>query len=145
MRVVCDTNILARSYPDALGPSRRLLNALRDGPHHMVISPPMLDELERTLGYPRLQTRWRTNPQKIIRYRRRLEAIAELREPAQGPRIVPGDPDDDGIIYTAVAGAAEVICTRDLHFRQPEVLQYCQRRGIRILSDLELLREIGAE
>lgn len=95
------------------------------------------------LGYPHLRDRWGTTPEKIRRYRERLEAIAELTEPAQGPRIVPGDPDDDVIIYTAVAGAAEVICTRDLHFRQPEVLQYCQRRGIRIAADLELLGELG--
>ena len=145
MRIVCDTNILARSYPDALGPSRRLLNALRDGPHQIVVSPLMLDELERMLCYPHLQKRWRANPQKINLYRRRLEAIAELTEPAQGPRIVPADPDDDVIIDTAVAGAAEVIRNRGLHFRQPEVLQFRQRRDIRIVGDLELLQELGLD
>ena len=144
MRVVCDTNILASSYPDSLGPSRRLLDILRDGPHQIVVSAAMLDELETTLSYPHLQKRWRTAPEKIRRYRAKLEAIAELTVPAEGPRIVPGDPDDDLIIYTAVAGAAEVICTRDLHFRQSDVLQFCRRRGIRVLSDLELLDELDA-
>jgi putative PIN family toxin of toxin-antitoxin system len=144
MRVVCDTNILASSYPDALGPSRRLLDMLRDGPHQIVLSAPMLDEPERTLAYPHLQKRWRTAPEKIRRYRAKLEAIAQLTVPAEGPRILPGGPDDDLTIYTAVAGSAEVICTRDPHFRQPDVLQFCQRRDIRILSDLELLDELGA-
>lgn len=145
MRVVCDTNILARCFPAGLSPARRLLDELDRGPHTLVVSSAILNELDRILSYPHLLKRWATTPENVLTHRRRLEAIAELTDPAQGPRIVPGDPDDDVIIYTAVAGAAEVICTRDLHSRQPEVLQYCRRRGIRILSDLELLQEIGAE
>lgn len=105
----------------------------------------MRDELEQTLNYPHLKKRWGTTPDKVKRYRLGLEAIAESIRPAESPPIVPGEPDDDVIVYTAVAGAAEVLCTRDLHFRQPDVLQYCQRRGIRILSDLELLGELGLE
>ncbi len=143
MRVVCDTNILARCFPLSLSPSRRLLDALDQGPHTLVVSSEMLDELDRVLGYPHLTKRWGVTPEAIREHRAKLEAIAELTVPAEGPRIVPGDPDDDLIIYTAVAGAAEVICTRDLHFRETDVLQFCQRRGIRVLSDLELLDELG--
>ncbi len=53
MRVVLDTNVLVRSYPDVEGPSRELLDRLVEPPHALVPSMPILDELERTLGYPR--------------------------------------------------------------------------------------------
>ncbi|MGC1722312.1 MAG: hypothetical protein WA746_25280, partial [Isosphaeraceae bacterium] len=48
-------------------------------------------------------------------------------------------PDDDPVVYTALAGAADVICTVDRHFYEPNVLQFCSRFGIRIMDDVELL------
>jgi len=54
-------------------------------------------------------------------------------------RIVAKNPDDDLIIATAVAGQADVICTRDKHFRDPAVQSYCTARGIQIMTDVELL------
>lgn len=41
---------------------------------------------------------------------------------------------------TAVMGQAEIICTRDRHFGHPDVQAYCAARGIRIMTDLELLK-----
>ena len=53
--------------------------------------------------------------------------------------IVPDDPSDDMIVATALAGRADVICTRDRHLHHPEVRAWCADRGIRILNDIELL------
>ncbi|MBI1354144.1 MAG: putative toxin-antitoxin system toxin component, PIN family [Acidobacteria bacterium] len=143
MRVVCDTNILARCFPNQSGPSRRLLDALFFGEEHvLVISPEILDELEETLAYPRIRRRWATTPEAVSRYRSALERFSHVVEAARGPRIVPGDPDDDVVIYTAIAGRADVICTRDQHLLQPDVLAFCQRRGLRVMSDLEILAEL---
>ena len=58
--------------------------------------------------------------------------------------VVPKDPDDDPIIATAVAGQAEIICTRDRHFWHPDVQQYCAAHGIRIMTDIELLQLLQA-
>ena len=55
------------------------------------------------------------------------------------------DPDDDPVIYTALAGAADVICTVDRHFYEPGVLGFCSRYGIRIMDDVELLHDLRAE
>jgi predicted nucleic acid-binding protein len=52
------------------------------------------------------------------------------------------DPKDDPIVYTAVAGKADVLCTLDRHFQSPAVLDFLRTHGIRVLSDVELLREL---
>jgi predicted nucleic acid-binding protein len=78
-----------------------------------------------------------------------LAAVEHLGEIVQTPHdalqaIVSADPDDDPIIQLAVAAHAAVLCTRDRHFHRPDVQAYCARHGIRILSDLDLLRELRA-
>jgi predicted nucleic acid-binding protein len=57
---------------------------------------------------------------------------------------VQADPDDNAVIATAIAGQAEVICTRDRHFHRQDVIDFCSQHGIRILDDIELLNELRA-
>jgi hypothetical protein len=71
-----------------------------------------------------------------------IAAVVEL-EGAQAPSLSP-DPDDDPILQTAVFGQTQALCTRDRHFRTPEVLAYCQEHGIQVLSDIELLHILRA-
>ena len=72
-----------------------------------------------------------------------LESFAELVVPLEGPPVVLTDPDDDPVIYTALAGGADVICTLDKHFREPNVRSFCYRHRIQIMSEFELLRALG--
>lgn len=58
---------------------------------------------------------------------------------AAAAAVVSADPDDDPIVATAVAGQAEVLCTRDRHLRTPAVRAYCSGQGIQVFTDLELL------
>jgi predicted nucleic acid-binding protein len=71
-----------------------------------------------------------------------LRSFSELVAPAEGPPVVLKDPNDDPVIYTAVAGAADVICTVDRHFYEPSVQEFCYRQGIQIVSDFDLLRTL---
>jgi hypothetical protein len=41
-----------------------------------------------------------------------------------------------------VLGGANVLCTLDRHFRDPQVLQYCAEHGIEVMSDIELLQRL---
>ena len=52
------------------------------------------------------------------------------------------DPKDDPVLYTAVAGKADVLCTLDRHSGAPEVLAFFADRGIRVMTDVELLGEL---
>lgn len=59
--------------------------------------------------------------------------------------IVADDPDDDAVLLAAVEGRADVLCTLDRHLRTPEVREYCESRGITILTDAELLDRLRAK
>ena len=139
MRIAVDTAILIRANAKATGPARMLLHAIQDSGSQLVLSPYVLAELDRVLRYPRIQTLYRLSDENIWTFLRDLEAYADIVEPAQGPPVVLKDANDDPVIYTAVAGQADILCTVDKHFYEPNVLAFCFRQGIQLMTDLELL------
>lgn len=104
-----------------------------------VISPYVLQEVQRVLDYPRLQAIYNLTSGDIWEHVRFLEGNSELVEPADGPPIVLKDPKDDPVIYTAIAGQVDVLCTVDKHFYEPNVLAFCSRHRIQLMTDVELL------
>ena len=71
-----------------------------------------------------------------------LAALSEIAAPLPCGPIIVKDVDDDPVIYTAVAGRAEVLCTRDAHFYEEAVLVFSRQKGIEIMDDVDLLRVI---
>lgn len=146
MRIVLDTNVLARPAYSSSGPAAAVLELVKNSPHLLVTSPFVLDELDRVLRYPRLQVLHGFTDHEIGRYVNDVQAaslVVEI-ETEVAPSVVKNDSDDDPIIATAEAGNADVICTLDKHLRHQDVQDYCQPRGIRILTDAELLGELRA-
>ena len=70
-----------------------------------------------------------------------VEAASRSAVAAANVTAIQNDPDDNAIIAAAIAGQAEVICTRD---RQQDVMDFCARQGIRIIDDIESLIELRA-
>ena len=99
----------------------------------------MLDEIQRVLRYPRLQAIYNLSNGDIWEHVRFLESISEIVEPAEGPPIVLKDPKDDPVVYTALAEQVDVLCTVDRHFYEPNVLAFCSRHSIQLMTDVELL------
>ena len=142
MRVVLDSNILARSAYRFAGPAGEVLSQLGEPGHTLITSVFLLDELSRVLGYPRLQRYHGLTIAEVERFVADVAGASLLVELGEAPMrsVVPSDPDDDPIVATAIAGKAEVLCTRDKHLHHPEVAAYCRAHGIRVLTDVELLR-----
>ena len=68
---------------------------------------------------------------------------ADLVEPVIDRPVILSDPADDSVLYTAVDGRADILCTRNIrHFASAEVLGFCAERGIRVMTDLEALRHL---
>lgn len=142
MRVTADTTILVRTNAKATGPARELLDTIQACGAVLVLSQFLLDEVQRVLKYPRMQAVYALSDAEILQHIEYLQSFSELVAPAEGPPVVLKDPNDDPVVYTAVAGAADVICTVDRHFYEPKVQEFCYRQGIQILSDLDLLRAL---
>ncbi|HEY3739062.1 MAG TPA: putative toxin-antitoxin system toxin component, PIN family [Bryobacteraceae bacterium] len=144
MRIVLDTNILVRANPAAppKGLARDLLLTVLSGPHTLILSPAILAEVERVLSYPRVQARWPLTAEAIERYLFILRETATLVDlPSAFPAIV-SDPDDDLVLQTAIAGHADVMCTRDDHFNSKIVASVCADHGIRMIDDISLLQDL---
>ena len=113
------------------------------GPHLFITSPFILDEVDRTLHYPRLQAQWPLSDEEIQAYVAELDRIAEVVDVAGGPPGEPisTDPDDEPVIRTAKQGRADILCTLDRHLRRSrKVRAYCAKHGIEVMTDVELLR-----
>lgn len=135
-----DSGILVRGSASPSGPAARLIEELAPPKHRLILSEFILDEFRRVLGYPRIRAG--LNPAEIGIRANRFRLAAEIIEPSLGAPVVLADAKDDPIVYTAVAGKANVLCTLDRHFYAPNVLEFLGRRGIRVRSDVDLLREL---
>lgn len=142
MRIVLDTGILVRANTQSRGPAREVLLAIVGGPHELIISAFLLNETERVLRYPRLLARHGLTDLEIAEHADYLRRVSELVDVIVREPVVLSDPDDDPVVYTAVAGQADVLCTLDRDLYQPNVVAFCRERHIAVMTDVELLRAL---
>jgi putative PIN family toxin of toxin-antitoxin system len=142
VRFTLDSNILVRAVTSPRGPALHLLDIVL-GAHTLVLSRFILDEVVRVLLYPRIQTRYRITADEAARFAGTLADASHLVEPVIVRPIVLSDPADDSVLYTAVDGKADVLCTGNTrHFASPEVQNFCMAHGISVMTDLEILRDL---
>ena len=145
MKVLCDANILVRAAMSADGPAMALLGMIKAPPHRLVTSQILLNEARRILRSARLRRCHGLDDTDIDLFLDGVLLHASLVVvPASIPAVVPQDPLDDHVVFAALAGQVDVLCTRDADLRDPGVVAYCGRRGVRVLTDLELLAELRA-
>ena len=142
MRIVLDSNILARAASGPPSPAAELLLRALRSPYTICISPVLLDELNRILRYDRVRKMHRMPDSEIDAFIDHLRVSCLIVEPTKSTTTISTDPDDDWVIATAVQAESRVICTLDRHLRTPAVIQYCQQRGIEVLTDVELLERL---
>lgn len=107
-RIVLDTNILVGSAYAPTSPSRQIIDACLRRELVAVLSPALRKEYEHIL---KRAVRVRGYDEAL----RRLLEIAEVVEPAEVPRVVTDDPDDDKLIAAALGGNASAVITNDRH------------------------------
>ena len=147
MRAVLDANVLVSALIRPQGPPGQILDRLlRDGSFELaashafelVASHATLEELRRSLGYPKVRKYLALSDRELDVWVESLAAIAVLVEGRASRRFVEADPADDAYIAAAVEGLAEYIVTGDRHLLDLE-----SHEGVRIvtprafLSDLE--------
>lgn len=140
MRILLDTNVLARAAAGPPGLANELVLACTEPQQTLLLSPYLIAELRRVLRYPRLQAVHRLEDARIEQYVADLESVGELvLLPDDLPVGVTADPNDDPIVATAAIGQADILCTRDRHLQEPAVRKYLTNLGVQVLGDRELL------
>ena len=98
MRIVLDTNVLARAHQLAHGPARRVLLHIVAGSDVLILSQYLLQELERILAYPRLLKSSGLTPFDISAYLEYLARASALVDPLPVPEGVLRDGTDNPVL-----------------------------------------------
>jgi putative PIN family toxin of toxin-antitoxin system len=140
VRVVLDTNTLVSGVISAGGPPRQLLNGARTQAFEMCSSAVLLAELFDVLAREKFAVRLAQAGLSPLIIVSELRRMAYLVAPAEVPRVIENDPDDDHVIACAVAARADLIVSGDRHLHSLGG----QHEGIRIVSPAEALVIITA-
>jgi putative PIN family toxin of toxin-antitoxin system len=111
MKVVLDTNILASGAISAAGTVSRILDEWRRGRFRVIVSAPIVAELERTLQKPYFR-RYLTKTQSL-RFLNLLQRRAKVSRITVSVHKVATHPEDDMILATAVSANADYLVTGD--------------------------------
>lgn len=140
MRILLDVNILARATARSDGVARKLLETVISF-HTPLINSEILIELGRVLRYPRLQKLYGLTEEDIYDYIGYLREVC-LHVPQQPLAVPIRDPKDISVLQTAVLGEAEILCTLDTDFYDPETLAFCATYGIEVCTDVDLIKRL---
>lgn len=136
-RLVLDTNVVVAGLL-WLGPPRRLIDQAIERRFELCSSTILIDELTRTLGYPKFAQRMAQHETNVTILVAQYQALTYLLMPSHIPRVVPSDVDDDHVIACAVTARADLIVTGDRH-----LLELGSFRGISIVKPAEAIEFIG--
>lgn len=131
-RVVLDTNV----YLSAIlfgGPPETILHLARSRTLTLVVSRPILAELNRVL---RAKFAWTAAQARQAEME--IRSLAAVVRPRERLSVVTDDEPDNRVLECAVAGAAHAIVTGDLRHLRP----LDSFRGIPILTPREFLHDL---
>lgn len=142
MKVCLDTMTWVRAAGQGRDGNLTIVNLARTSGATLISSEEILTEVRRVLHYPHVNAKYGLSAVQIRDFVVWMRGIANIVVPYEGPRIVPEDPGDDRIVYTALAGGADFLCTEDRHLFHADVVGFCDRRGIRVVTIHQLVREL---
>ena len=130
MRAVLDANVVISGLIRPQGPPGRiLLRLLRDRAFELVASSLTLDELRRSLRYPKIRKYLPITTEEVDLWVEALAAVAVIVEGKVSRRIIASDPADDAYLAAAAEGLADYVVSGDRH-----LLDLVEYSGIRIVS-----------
>lgn len=115
IRAVLDTNVLVSATLVSEGHPARIVDLWEKRRFILLLSPPLLEELQEVLRYSRIRRRHGWSEEEIDAYVNRLTEVAILTPGQMAVSAVPQDPDDDVLIACALEGKADYLVTGDQH------------------------------
>jgi putative PIN family toxin of toxin-antitoxin system len=140
MRVVLDANVVVSALISAKGAPAQIVAHWQAERFEVLVSPAILQELDRVLHYPKLQQRYHLPEELVQRFLRLLARQAIKVVPFQELTVIERDPTDNRYLECALAGDAGVIVTGDQH-----LLDLGEYRGVQILTPAGFLALLGLE
>ncbi|MBM3119496.1 MAG: putative toxin-antitoxin system toxin component, PIN family [Chloroflexi bacterium] len=135
LRVVVDTNLLVSGFISPFSYPREIERRWRKGEFVLVISPGIIEEVNRVLHLPRIQQKYRLTESDIQVF---ILTLTHQADCIAGKVVLKGiapDPGDDKVISCAVEAQADFIVTGDKRLQQLGAYQ-----GIRIINAESFIR-----
>ena len=133
MQAVLDPNVVISGLISSTGAPAKVLRAVQSGRVEVLVSPRLLEELQRALGYPKL--RRLVDAAGASRTIAWLGAVARhVPDPTDTPPRRSQDPDDDYLIALAAAHKAALV-SGDQHLLAltKEIPVYSPREFLEVL------------
>ncbi len=113
MRVVLDTNILISGLmlPESI--PGKILKAWRNAHFDLILSEPMLKEINRVLNYPKIQKRLQWTPHQVDQYVLLLRFKTDIVSLEGVESHVSDDPNDNMVLATLLASQADHLISGD--------------------------------
>jgi putative PIN family toxin of toxin-antitoxin system len=113
LRAVLDVNALISATLASRGPSARIVRAWRDGEFELIVSPLLLDELQRAFNYLKIRERVTAEESHQLVRLLQNEAVV-VADPQTPPPIRSPDQGDDYLLALA-ANEQAVLVSQDQH------------------------------
>ena len=81
MQVVLDANVLISAVISSSGAPARILRLWEEERFDLLLSPPILEELDRVIHYPRIQQRYNLPEEEIARFLQLIRSGVIVVEP----------------------------------------------------------------
>jgi putative PIN family toxin of toxin-antitoxin system len=134
MRVVLDANVLISAVISPRGTPGQILRLWEAQEFEVVLSPPILKEVERVIHYPRIQERYDLSEEYVGQFLEFVGSSATVVEASAELAVIQEDPSDNRYLECAIAAGASYIVTGDAH-----LLRLQEYRGMVILRPAEFL------
>lgn len=130
IKIVCDTNTVVSGLLWR-GNEFRLLSYVLERKAILFTSPPLLNEFQRVINYPRLAP-FVPNPSDLLS---KLMEMPIVVTPKEYVKIVKDDPTDDRVLECALACEADYIVSGD----KKHLLKLGEFRGIPLVTTKQML------
>ncbi len=139
-RIVLDTNVFVSALINPHGKPAQILNHVFENRIRLFISPPIIEELERVLSYPKLAKKHGLKREKLKEFIADLLSIMSLIEEEKIIEVITEDPSDSKYLSCALNSKVDFIISGDTHLLNLE-----QYEGIPIVTPAQLLEIMERE
>jgi putative PIN family toxin of toxin-antitoxin system len=135
LRAVLDANVVVSALIRPGGPAGLIVDRVAHGTDvRAVVSPAILDEYRRSLGYPKVRRCLRVPAAEVGVWVDAFALIADVVPGERSVSAVAADPDDDKYLAAALEGRAPFVVSGDRH-----LLDLGEYEGVRVLTPREFL------
>ncbi len=139
MRVVLDANIYISSLISSKGNPATIIHKWLSGEFNVLVSQPIVDEILRVTGYPRLQRKYTKIRENRFEFVELISKQGIWTDPKELLTVVTADESDNRYVECAVVGNARYIVSGDEH-----LLGVGEYQGIMIVTPAMFLALLNA-